>query len=478
MSKHRYKKPEIIENIQIIDAGSEGMSIAKPDDKVVFIPFGAPGDVVDIQMVQRRKRFFEGKILKFHKYSEARTKPSCSHFGVCGGCKWQHLAYAYQLQYKQKQVKDIFDRIGQFSYPELLPIISSELQYHYRNKLEFTFSPRKWLTDGRPSESLDEADLKGLGFHLPGMFDRILDIDKCYLQDDFHNQIRIFIRDYAIQNNYSFYNVKTHEGLLRGLILRNTLNAEWMLIVVIANDDQDVREKMIPEIIRNFPQITSLFLVINSKLNDQISDLPAELIHGLPYITEYMSSPIAGNEELQFRIGPVSFFQTNSLQAEKLYRTAFEMAAFKGDETVYDLYTGTGTIANYIAKSVKKVIGIEYVEEAVADARINSKLNELTNTEFIAGDMAKVFDKSFVKAYGKPDVIITDPPRAGMHPKVVERILEIAPRKIVYVSCNPATQARDIALMVEKYNVVKVQPVDMFPQTHHVENVALLELKE
>lgn len=477
MGKRFRNTPQLFEEVRIIDAGAEGMAIAKPEQKVVFIPFGAPGDIVDLQVIKRKKNFFEGKIVQFHTYSDERVSPACSHFGLCGGCKWQHLGYQHQLRYKQQQVKDHFDRIGKFPYTEIRPIIRSENEYHYRNKLEFTFSSRKWLTDGKPSETLSPADLKGLGFHLPGMFDRILDIDSCHLQDDLSNQIRRAIRQFTIENDYSFYNVKTHEGLMRNIILRNTKSGEWMLLLIISEDHEGVRNDLIPFLIKEFPQISSLFLVINPKKNDQIHDLPVELMHGLPYITESMASPVEGMQDLHFRIGPVSFYQTNAVQAEKLYKTAFKMADFKGNELVFDLYTGTGTIANYVARSVKKVVGIEYVEAAVRDAHINAALNAINNVDFIAGDMAAVFDQSFVELHGQPDVVITDPPRAGMHPKVVERLIQLAAAKIVYVSCNPATQARDIALMAEHYTVEAVQPVDMFPQTHHVENVVLLKLK-
>ena len=478
MRKKIRQTPQLFEKVLIINAGSEGMAIAKPEDKVVFVPFAAPGDIVDLHVIKPKKNYFKGKIIHFHSYSDMRTEPLCSHFGVCGGCKWQHLAYEHQLYYKQQQVEDNFDRIGKFKYPEIHPIIGSEKQYYYRNKLEFTFSPKKWFSDGKPSETLEKSDLKGLGFHLPGRFDRILDIDSCYLQEDLSNEIRKFIRDFAIDKKYSFYNVKTHEGLLRNIILRNTKSADWMLIVVIKNDDRSVRETLIPAVINRFPSIKSLFLIINPKTNDQLYDLPTELVYGEPFITETMKSPINGHPDLQFRIGPVSFFQTNAEQAEKLYQTAFQLAEFKGDEIVYDLYTGTGSIACYIAQAVKKVIGIDYVESAIKDAHINSALNGLANTEFIFGDIVTVFNQAFLDTYGKADIIITDPPRSGMHPTIVERLLESEVPKIVYISCNPATQARDIAILSEKYNVVCVQPLDMFPQTHHVENIVLLQLKQ
>lgn len=477
MGQKNRRQPQLIENVEIVGAGSEGMAVAKPDQKVVFVPFAAPGDVVDLQVIKKKKNYFEGKILQFHKLSDQRTTPECSHFGLCGGCKWQHLEYKFQLQYKQQQVKDNFDRIGKFDYPSILPILQSELKYFYRNKLEFTFSGRKWLTDGALSGTHQPEDLKGLGFHLPGMFDRILDIEKCFLQTDLSNRIRLAIKEFTIAKGYSYYDARNQDGLLRNLLVRNTSDGQTMVIIVALNNDERLQNDLLPFIAATFPEITSLMYVINGKRNDQISDLPIQLFAGNPYLTETMASPIANNPLLQFRIGPVSFYQTNAIQAEILYKTAFNFANFKGNEFVYDLYTGTGTIANYIARSVKKVLGIEYIEEAIADAVTNSKLNGIQNTEFLAGDMAVVLNDELIRQFGEPDVIITDPPRAGMHPKVIENLIRIRAPKIIYISCNPATQARDIALLAPIYDVKAVQPVDMFPQTHHVENVALLELK-
>jgi 23S rRNA (uracil1939-C5)-methyltransferase len=471
------RKHELVEQVEIVDAGAEGVSIAKPDNKVVFIPYGAPGDVVDIVYYKKKKNYFEGKIQLFHKKSDKRTTPLCSHFGLCGGCKWQHLDYEWQLHYKQKQVKDSLERIAKVPFPELKTILRSDDSFYYRNKLEYTFSNRKWLTDGAPRGTKNEDELKGLGFHLTGMFDRILDVEHCYLQRDPSNAIRLFVRDLGIELQLSFYDVRQHQGLMRNLIVRTATTGDVMAVLVIAEEDERITQIVLPTIAKRFPEITSLMYVVNSKKNDTISDLPVKLFSGLPYITEKMKSPVNGQADVVYRIGPVSFYQTNPVQAEKLYQTAFDFASFKGDELVYDLYTGTGTIANYIAKSVKKVVGIEYVEEAVADARLNAELNGIENTLFYAGDMAKLLDDAFVSDNGTPEVVITDPPRAGMHEKVLDQLLSIGAPKIVYISCNPASQARDIAMLSKKYTVEAVQPVDMFPQTHHVENVVLLQLK-
>lgn len=476
MRKRFQKPPEFVGSVQISHAAAEGMCIARHDQKVVFVPFAAPGDIVDLQIIKRKKSYFEGKILQLHQASEFRIEPICSHFGLCGGCKWQHMIYNEQLRLKQQQVTDNFDRIGKFDYPGVLPIKGSSRQFYYRNKLEYTFSDRKWLTIN-PKLEEPTTDMRGLGFHLPGMFDRILDIEQCHLQDEPSNAIRLKVKEFAINNNLSFYNVKNHQGLLRNLIIRNTRDGSIMIILVISTFDERITNDLLPMLADSFPAVTSIFYVINPKKNDQIHELDLHCFKGELYLTETMAAPVAGQPDLQFRIGPVSFFQTNPTQAELLYKTAFDFAGFKGDELVFDLYTGTGTIAAYIANSVKKVIGIEYVVEAVKDAGINSALNGLNNTVFISGDMAKVLHDALIVEYGKPDVIITDPPRAGMHPKVIEQLLNIAAPKIVYVSCNPATQARDIALLSEKYAVKAVQPVDMFPQTHHVENVVLLEIK-
>ena len=471
----RRKRPlPLFEKAEITDTAAEGKCITRIDDKVVFVPFAAPGDIVDIQVVKKKRSYLEGRITNFHKRSEQRVEPKCSHFGLCGGCKWQQLSYANQIANKEKQVKDSFERIGKIEVKEFFPIIGAANEYFYRNKLEYTFSDRRWLTDlDVPKEEGGPQSTDGLGFHLPGMFDKILDIEQCYLQKDPSNAIRLAIRSYAIENDLSFYNVRSHEGFLRNLIIRTSSTGDLMVIVIFKYDDLDIAD-MMQFIGDKFPEITSLMYVINEKFNDTIWDLEIKLFKGNPYLIEEMKSPIEGNPNFKFKIGPVSFYQTNPEQAYSLYKAAFDFADFKGDELVYDLYTGAGTIASFIAGSVKKVVGIESVEEAVEGAKNNALLNNIDNVEFFAGDMLKILNDDFISIHGKPDVIVTDPPRAGMHEKVVKQILDVAPQRIVYVSCNPATQARDIALLSEKYDVIKAQPVDMFPQTHHVENVALL----
>ena len=471
------KEPEYLNDVLIVDAGSEGMSVAKPEGRVIFIPFGVPGDVVDIEVFKKKKNYFEGRILNFKKQSEKRVEPVCQHFGLCGGCKWQQLDYQWQIYYKQKQVKDNFDRIGKIEYPEIRPILGCEKQYFYRNKLEYAFSNRKWLTDGAPSGTYGEEDVKGLGFHLPSLFDRVVDIEKCHLQADPSNDIRLFVRKFTMDRKLSYYSVRHHEGLMRNLVIRCNSKGEFMVILVISEENTIIRNELIPALEQRFPQIISLLLIINSKLNDVINDLPFECLKGEPYLMETMASPRSGFPDLKFRIGPVSFFQTNVYQAERLYRTAFDLAGVKGDELMYDLYTGTGTIAQYFSRFVKRVVGIEYVEEAIADAKVNAAINGIGNCMFFAGDMAKIFTDEFIAANGKPDFIVTDPPRAGMAEKVVEQLLKIKAPKIVYVSCNPATQARDLQLLSSEYKVMAVQPVDMFPHTQHVENVTLLELR-
>ncbi len=472
----RKKRPlPFIENLEITDAGAEGKAVARYNERVVFVPFAAPGDVVDVQVYKKRRNYYEARVTKLHKKSEYRIEPQCSHFGLCGGCKWQHLDYEAQKKFKQKQVRDNLDRIAKVPYPEVLPIIGAEKIYYYRNKLEFTFSNRRWLTDLDASkEEGGPTDTNGLGFHLPGMFDKILDIEHCYLQADPGNDIRIAIKEYAAGNGFTFFNARTQEGLLRNLIIRNAVTGDLMVIVVFKYKDDEKITSLMNFLGDKFPEITSLMYVVNEKLNDSITDQKPILFKGKPYIMEEMPSPVEGMVPFKFKVGPLSFYQTNPEQAYKLYKTAFDFAGFKGNELVYDLYTGTGTIASFVAKSVNKVIGIEYVEDAVADAKQNMALNDIENIEFYWGDMAKVLNDEFIKKHGRPDVLLTDPPRAGMHEKVVKQILNMAPEKIVYVSCNPATQARDVALLNEKYDIIKVQPVDMFPQTHHVENVILL----
>lgn len=465
-------------DVEIVDAGSEGMSVAKPEGRVIFIPFGVPGDVVDIEVFKKKKNYFEGRIINIKKPSENRVTPVCQHFGLCGGCKWQQMGYQWQLYYKQKQVKDNFDRIGKVDYPEMSPILGCERQYFYRNKLEYAFSNRKWLTDGAPSGTYGEDDCKGLGFHLPQLFDRVVDVEQCHLQADPSNDIRLFVRQFTKEHGLSYYNVRQHEGLMRNIVIRCNAKGEFMVIIVINKENDCIRHELIPALEKRFPQIVSLLLIINNKFNDVINDLPFECLKGDPYLIETMASPRPGFPDLKFRIGPVSFFQTNVYQAERLYHAAFDLADVKGDELMYDLYTGTGTIAQYFSRFVKRVVGIEYVEEAIADAKVNASINGIDNCTFYAGDMAKIFTDEFIAANGKPDFIVTDPPRAGMAEKVVEQLLKIHAPKMVYVSCNPATQARDLQLLSVAYDIKAVQPVDMFPHTQHVENITLLELRK
>lgn len=473
----KIKQPQFINNVEIIDAGSEGMSIAKPEEKVVFIPFGAPGDIVDIQVFKKKSNCFDGKIVNIVKESDKRVKPVCQHFGLCGGCKWQHLDYQWQLYYKQKQVKDNLDRIAKIEYPEITPILGCEKQYYYRNKVEYSFSNRKWLTDGAPAGTYTEEQCKGFGYHLPGLFDRVIDIEHCYLQAEPSNEIRLFIKDFTMEKGLSYHNVRAHQGTMRNVIVRCNGKGEFMVIIIINEENSIVRNELIPALSEKFPQIISIMLVINPKFNDTISDLPFECLKGEPYLIETMNSPRIGFEDLSFRVGPVSFFQTNVYQAERLYKAAFDLADVCGDELMYDLYTGTGTIALYFSRFVKKVVGIEYVEEAIADARINAQINNIDNATFYAGDMAKVLDDAFIVENGTPDIIVTDPPRAGMADKVIEQLKKIKAKKIIYISCNPATQARDLQLLNDLYEVVAVQPVDMFPHTQHVENIASLKLR-
>lgn len=466
MRRKDKNEPLIIESVTIIDAGAEGNAIARHNDMVIFVPFVVPGDVCDIRIVSKKRRFYEGRAIKFHKLSDKRTEPLCQHFGVCGGCRWQNMQYAEQLFFKQKQVQDNFTRIGHLEFDEILPILPSKDIYYYRNKLEYTFSTFRWLTVEEISTAPEDLNRDALGFHIPGMFDKILDIETCYLQPEPTNIIRNGLRNFAKEKGYTFYNIRKFEGHLRNVIIRNA-GSDLMVIMVFGNDDMGVVNDVMAYLLSEFTQITSLYYVINIKHNDTINDLEPVLYKGVPYITAQM-------EDLCFRIGPLSFYQSNADQAEELYRITREFAALTGIETVYDLYTGTGTIASFIARKAKKVIGIEYVEAAVEDARINAQINNIQNTEFYSGDMAKVLTSGFIAEHGKPDVIITDPPRAGMHEKVVNSIMEAAPERIVYVSCNPATQARDIALMDDLYRIEKIQPVDMFPHTHHVENICLL----
>jgi 23S rRNA (uracil1939-C5)-methyltransferase len=469
--KMRKKKAEhiILPEIEIIDAGAEGKAVGRRDNKVIFVDNAVPGDVADIQVFKKKKSFLEGKAIHFHKLSEKRSDPFCKHFGLCGGCKWQHLQYKYQLFYKQKQVADNFQRIAHLATPEILPIIPSEKQTLYRNKLEYTFSDYRWLTfEDMNSQARDTMDMNAIGFHIPKHFDRVLDIEHCYLQSEPTNHIRNSLKSFCIGRGFTFYNPRRHEGFLRNLIIRNTTLNETMAIMVFGEEQPENQKLVLDHILEIYPRITSLMFVVNSKHNDTISDLEVKCYFGKPFITEQM-------DELLFRIGPVSFFQTNSLQAYKLYSLVKEFAGISSADIVYDLYSGTGSISNFVAHQAKKVIGIEFIAPAIEDALVNSKINNIHNTEFVAGDIAKILNVDFFVFKGHPDIIITDPPRNGMHPAVVEQIIQAHPKRIVYVSCNPATQARDLALMAEKYSISKIQPIDMFPHTHHVENIVLLE---
>jgi 23S rRNA (uracil1939-C5)-methyltransferase len=466
------KNLPVLEGVKITGVAAEGKAIAKIDGMALFIPYGAPGDICDVQLTRKKNSYAEGRIIRITEPSASRVEPFCSHFGVCGGCKWQHLAYKEQLRAKEQQVSDNLERIGKIHPEEILPIIGSADTKYYRNKLEFTFSAQRWLTEDE-IQSDKPFTRAGLGFHIPGRFDKVLDIDTCYLQDNISNRIRLFIKAFALEHGFSFYDLRLQEGLMRNIIIRTSASTgEVMLIVVFAADDEPERREAILSATANaFPEITSLMYVINGKCNDTIGDLDVFVFKGDDHINEQM-------EGLCFRIGPKSFYQTNSNQAYELYKVVRNFAALTGTENVYDLYTGTGTIANFIAGKAGKVIGIEYVPEAVEDARLNANLNGLTNTAFFAGDMKDVLSENFFAEHGRPEVIITDPPRAGMHGDVINAILSASPRRIVYVSCNPATQARDLALLSEMYAVTKIQPVDMFPHTQHVENVALLEIIE
>ena len=460
----------MLERIRITDIGAEGNALARVENLVVFVPMLIPGDVVDIQVIRKRKKYLEGKVIRFHEYSADRIEPRCSHFGICGGCRWQHLPYNLQLKYKEKQVRDNLTRIGKIDLPEINPIIGSSEEYLYRNKLEYTFSNRRWFTKEEVESGVEFEQEDALGFHIPGMFDKVLDIGYCHLQPEPTNAIRNAVRNYAIINNLEFFDLREQTGFLRNLVIRNTLEGKVMVIVVFFHEEVEKREALLDFLISEFPQLTSLMYVINSKRNDSLIDQYPILYKGDDHIVEEMNG-------LKFRIGPKSFYQTNTKQALELYRVTKNFAGLSGKEIVYDLYSGTGTIANYIAASADKVIGIEYVDEAVKDAEINSGINNIGNTFFFSGDMKEILNEEFVKANGKPDVIITDPPRAGMHEDVVKTILTASPDKIVYVSCNPSTQARDISLLSVGYHVAGVQPVDMFPHTHHVENVVLLKKK-
>lgn len=463
MGRKRKELP-VVENVEITGVAAEGKSIARVDDMVVFIPYGAPGDVVNIKLDKKKRSYAEAHIVDMVKPSPDRVTPACEHFGVCGGCKWQHIPYESQLRYKRDQVVDALTRIAKVEIPEVNPTLGSKETFCYRNKLEYTFSCKCWITFEDLRSGREIADRNALGFHIPGAFDKVLDIKKCWLQDDLSNRIRLFVRQYALAKGYEFYDIKAQQGLMRTLMVRIASTGEVMLIVVFARPEQEKIDDLMGAIAAEFPEITSLLYVVNQKVNDTIADQEVITYRGRDYINEEM-------EGLQFRIGPKSFYQTNSLQAYELYKVARRMACLKPDDLVYDLYTGTGTIANFVARQVKKVVGIEYVPEAIADAKLNSEVNGIDNAIFFAGDMKDVLTDGFIEEHGRPDVMIIDPPRAGMHEDVVNVILNARPERIVYVSCNPATQARDLALMDSLYHVEEVQPVDMFPHTHHVENV-------
>lgn len=469
MSRKRKELP-VLEDVRITDVAAEGNALARVNDMVVFIPYGAPGDVADVRLTRKRSSYAEGRIERMVTPSPDRVAPRCEHFGTCGGCRWQHLPYGLQLKFKQEQVEAALTRIAKVELPPISPIKGSERIWEYRNKMEYTFSNRRWLTYEQLNspEVFDNRD--GAGFHIPGAFDKVLDISRCHLQDSLGDELRLFIKEYGRSHGMSFYDLKAQTGLLRTLMIRIASTGETMAVMSFGEDDPDAVRELLDAVRARFPRLTSLMYVINTKCNDTISDQEVLLHSGREYIEEEM-------EGLRFRIGPKSFYQTNSRQAYELYKVAREFAGLTGDELVYDLYTGTGTIANFVSRQARRVIGIEYVPEAIEDAKVNSAANGITNTEFYAGDMKDVLTADFIAAHGTPDVMIVDPPRAGMHQDVVDVILAARPRRIVYVSCNPATQARDLALLDTEYRVTAVQPVDMFPHTHHVENVVQLEIR-
>ncbi|MCM1356616.1 MAG: 23S rRNA (uracil(1939)-C(5))-methyltransferase RlmD [Staphylococcus sp.] len=457
----------LLNGVEILDVAAEGNSIARVDDMVVFIPFGAPGDIADVKIDRKKKSYAEGHIEKLTTPSPIRVTPRCEHFTLCGGCRWQHLPYEFQLKCKRQQVVDALERIAKIPHPEVMPILGSENIWEYRNKMEYTFSNKKWLTFDQLRSGEEFPERRAAGFHISGAFDKVLDINRCHLQDDLGNRLRLFIKQFGMDHNYSFYDLRGQNGFLRTLMIRIASTGEVMAVMVFGEDDREKIDTLLTAVATEFPEITSLLYVVNTKVNDTIADQDIHLFKGREYIEEDM-------EGLKFRIGPKSFYQTNSRQAYRLYSVARDFAKLNGDELVYDLYTGTGTIACFIARQVRHVIGIEYVPEAIEDAKINAAANNLENTEFYAGDMKNVLTTEFIQRHGHPDVMIVDPPRAGMHEDVVNVILSAAPKRIVYVSCNPATQARDLALLHEKYDIEAVCPVDMFPHTQHVENVVAL----
>lgn len=467
MARSRKQLP-LLEDIEITAVAGEGKALAKLDNMVIFTQYAVPGDIVDLQITKKKNSYMEGRVVRFKKYSDHRTKAFCPHYGFCGGCKWQILPYEDQIKCKQQQVTDQLTRIGKVELPPISDILGSKKTMYYRNKLEFSFSNKRWLTNEQIASGETFDDMNALGFHIPGMFDKILDIEHCYLQSELSDQIRLSVREYCVKHGLEFYDTRAQQGFMRSIIIRTTQKEEVMLIVVFFKEDKEAREGLLNYIGDKFPQITSLIYYINSKCNDTLTDQEPHVYKGADHIMEEM-------EGLKFKIGPKSFYQTNTLQAYELYKVARNFAGLTGNELVYDLYTGTGTIACFVAKQCKKVIGIEYVPEAIEDAKVNAANNNLQNTLFYAGDMKEILNDEFIVRHGRPDVIITDPPRDGMHVDVVNTILNAEPKRIVYVSCNPATQARDLALLDVKYAVKKVQPVDMFPHTQHVENVVLLE---
>lgn len=468
MGRRPKVKFKIYEQVAIESAGAEGNAVARVDGKVMFVKYAAPGDVVDLQVVQKKKNYMEGRIIKFHEQSPLRIQPTCSHFGVCGGCKWQHLPYSEQLKIKQQQVVDALQRIGKLENFEVLPILGSTQEYGYRNKLDLSFSDRAWTL--LPPQEGEERP-KALGFHVPGRFDRVLDVNACYLMPDLVNRLHRSVKAYCEANGLSFFDPVTQEGLMRNLLVRCNRDGGWMVLLSFKERDEAAIQGLMGHVKSEFPEIVSLLYVVNGKRNDTLQDLEVECFSGAAFLTERL-----GN--LTYKIRPQSFFQTNTLQAEILYQITKDFAGLTGKELVYDLYTGTGSIALFVADKAREVVGIEYVEEAIADAKENMQMNGISHCKFYAGDMKDILTGDFISEHGKPDVVITDPPRDGMHPSVVARLLEAEPQKIVYVSCNPATQARDAVLLAEKYDLVKIQPVDMFPHTHHVENVGLWELRK
>ena len=465
------KNLPILENITITAVVAEGKALARVDDKVVFVPYVVPGDVVDLQVKKKKNSYMEAVAVNIHEYSPLRDTPFCQHYGVCGGCKWQCLKYEEQLKAKQQQVYDNLSRIGKVELPEFMPILGSKKTREYRNKLEYGFSDKRWLTEDEVKQNVKYDVMDAVGFHITGAFDKILDIEKCHLMDDLQNKIRNDIRDYALKNGLVFYDLRENKGLLRSMMLRNSNTGEFMLLMQFRIETPEEKEQamaLMQHLADTFPEITSLLYVDNHKCNDTFGDQEVHCFKGTDFIYETM-------EDLKFKVGPKTFYQTNTDQAYELYSVARNFAGLTGEELVYDLYTGTGTIANFVAKKAKKVIGIEYVPEAIEDAKVNSQINGIDNTLFYAGDMKDILNKDFIEEHGRPDVIITDPPRAGMHQDVIDTILFASPKRIVYVSCNPATQARDLQLLDADYKVMAVQPVDMFPHTQHVENVVLLE---